>query len=316
VHRAEDGGWRAFNDYDLVVVADGPVDESPIRELSVEAARRLDIDFIDIGVVQRSVLEARRLDTVYAFELKAGHRVLDGPPDILAAMPDIDPSGLPLIEATRLLVNRGWGLVWARLHLEEARLYPAGFDRLRRRFTINAIHKGVLAAGEAALILAGRYHLSYRERARRLAGLPLPWLAGADADFRAAFAESTAFKLDPRVGGESPDELVDRWMRVRGWHESTLRAVEERRLGRPVGAWSGWRRTVVGEGWRATLRRPRRFLSERSQGVAGGGFGHLGLDRDHDFRRRLPALLYGPGSERLSPDWREDARRHLDAWHS
>ncbi|HEX7877892.1 MAG TPA: hypothetical protein VF720_00700 [Candidatus Eisenbacteria bacterium] len=298
------------------MVADGPVDESPIRELSLDAARRLDIDFVDIGVVQRSVLEARRLDTVYAFELKAGHQVLDGPPDILAGMPSIDPSLLPLIEATRLLVNRGWGLVWARLHLEEARLYPAGFDRLRRRFTINAIHKGVLAAGEAGLILAKRYDLSYRERARRLAELPLEWLGIGASDFRRAFADSTRFKLAPIVDDDAPDTLVDRWMTVRDWHERTLRAVEEARIGRPVDAWSGWRRTVVGEGWRATLRRPRRFLSQRSQGVAGGGFGHLGLDRDHDFRRRLPAILYGIGSERLPSDWREDARRHLDAWHS
>ncbi|MDZ4803802.1 MAG: hypothetical protein SGI90_02915 [Candidatus Eisenbacteria bacterium] len=306
-------GWRAFNDYDLTILVDGYVDETVIPPLSVELARRLDIDFVDIGVIQRRVLEGPPLDTIFAYELKAGHRVLDGPPDALHRMPAINPATLPLVEATRLLVNRGWGLVWARLHLEEAVTDSATFDRHRRRFTVNAMHKGVLAVGEAALLLARRYDVSYRERARRLAELELSSTLGDQADeFRAAFLESTRFKLSPLIPDDGADRLVDRWTRVGEWHEAMLRHVEAHRLGHRFGDWNCWSRAVMRQGFWSALRRPRRFLSERSKGVGGGPFW---LDRDHDFRRRLPALLYGHGGERLGDDWRSSARRQLEAWH-
>jgi len=305
--------WRAFNDYDLVVVADGDVDMTVLPPLAVDLARRLDVDFVDIGVIQHAVLLSRPLDTVYAYELKAGHRVLSGPVDILDRMPAINPATLPTIEATRLLVNRGWGLVWARLYLEEAVADVTSFDAHRRRFTVNAIHKGVLAIGEAALLIAGKYDLSYRERARRLAELDL---SGAMADqaeiFRGAFAGSTCFKLSPIVPDDDAGRLVEWWLRVRNWHESMLGHVEALRLGRRYGDWSRWRRAIDWEGLRSFLRRPRRFLAERANGE---GLGPLRLDRDHEFRRRLPALLYGFGGERLGDEWCASARLHLKAWH-
>ncbi len=309
----ESDQWRAFNDYDLLVLVDGNVDEAVIRPLSVELAQRLDIDFVDIGVIQRRVLEGRPLDTVYAYELKAGHQVLEGPMDILARMPAINPATLPTVEATRLLVNRGWGLVWARLHLEEAMADAANFNRQRRRFTVNAIHKGVLAAGEAALLLAGQYDISYRERARRLPELELTTALGEQAEeFRAAFVDSTRFKLTPVIPDHDATRLVEWWTRVRDWHEMMFRHVEAMRLGCPYRDWNSWSRAIDREGLRSFIRRPRRFLGARATGK---GLGFFRLDRDLEFRRRLPALLYGFDGEPRGDAWCDSARLHLKAWH-
>lgn len=328
-----DGRPAPFNDYDLVIVADGPFNETPLRAAAPALARELGVDFVDFGVVQAGALSTAP-PTIFWYEVREGHRVLHGPENALAALPRVDPARLPLEEATRLLVNRGLALLWARLHLDDALAPAPPLTPERRRFTVNAIHKAVLAAGDAALIRAAAYHLSYRERARRLGGVPLPFAGDDAARFLAAHAAATRFKLHPEVGGEPVEELAAWWERIRDWHERVFRWTEEARLGAPVGTWKHYARRMALESLRSGLRHPRRYLRERRTPPFLSGWTRCFLDPERSYRARLPFLLYSPGPEGLDarlpaegmaaagPDpaalkwrWREAAERLLAEWH-
>lgn len=315
VHVGEDGRLRAFNDYDLAVVVDGAVRREPLLEAAPALAAELDVDFVDFGFVPLDTLLGRRLDSVYAYELREGHRTLDGPPDLLKAMPAVDPARLPLLEASRLLVNRGYGLAWARLELEEALREAGSFAGRRRRFIVNALHKAVLAIGEAALIAAGRYHYQYRERDRRIDACPLPFDAAESGAFRDAFHASTRFKLAPDVGHPPLSGAGQAWERIRGWHEAAFRWIESRRLDRHFDSWSDWERAISREGLAEAVRRPRRFLSRRASAVPEPRFRDAWLDRDRAFLIRLPALLYGAAGDAGNGRWNDAARRLVEAWH-
>ena len=307
VIRRPDGSVRAFNDYDLALIVDRPIDPEPVAAAARELARELEIDFVDVGIIEARLLQPR-LETVYAFELREGHRVLSGPPEVLATMPPIDPARLPLIEATRLLVNRGLGLLWARLHLDEALADPGRFDGSRRRFTVNAIHKVALAMGEAALIAAGEYHLSYRERAARVARCPLP-LAPA-LEIRAAHAAATRFKLQPVIDLEPPASLLAWWERVRGWHELTFRWIEGRRLRSAIPSWGDYALLAALDALRRGLRHPRVYLAERrTPNWTSDWWRHL-LDAESARRIRMTGLLYEEPA-----GWPAAARELLEEWH-
>lgn len=321
-----------FNDYDFVVVTHEPLDASALTGAAPALAREIGVDFVDFGVFPGDILP-RVPETVFWYELREGHRILKGPDDLLLAIPPIDPARLPLEEGTRLLVNRGLSLLWAWLHLDEANQSGRGFGEQERRFTVNSIHKAVLAVGDAALIRAGRYHLSYRERALRVGGVPLPFAAG-NADFLEAHAAATDFKLHPAVSDADPAGLRKWWTVVRGWHEVALRWIEESRFASPIGPWRNYPGRLAAESIRDGWRHPGRFLRERGSDRVVRGWSRHFLDVERSNRARLPFLLYSPGPSGLDASllrsglsgipgepsgaltrWREASLELLADWH-
>lgn len=305
-----DGLPRGFNDYDLVLLVREPIDEAPVRRAALELARELEIDFVDVGVVTPRHLGVAP-NTVFWYELRAGHRVLAGEPDAFQRLPERDPASLPMEEGVRLLVNRGLSLLWARLDLDEASAVGGGLLPGRRRFVVNSIQKAVLAIGDADLIAAGRYHISYRERARRVAMAPPAFLlesvgsggASGVAAFQAAHAAATRFKLGPEIPGDAVAALLVRWSSVRGWHEAALRWCESRRVGRRLTEWAAYPTRLARESIQAGLRHPGSYLRERRSTPDLRGWARHWLDPERSFRARLPFLLYGvPASGALSAD--------------
>lgn len=313
-----DGAPRGFNDYDLALLVREPIDEAPVRRAAVELARDLEIDFVDVGVLTPRNL-AVAPNTVFWYELRAGHRVLAGDPHAFERLPVRDPAQLPLEEGTRLLTNRGLSLLWARLDLDEAESAGAELSPARLRFVVNSIHKAVLAVGDAALIATGRYDISYRERARRVA-VRAPAFLGAAApaggappavEFQAAHAAATRFKLAPDLPRVPPPALLAWWAQARGWHEAALRALESERLGVRLAAWAGYPARLARESVAEGVRHLRAYLRERRATPDLRGWARHWLDPDRSFRARLPFLLYGvPALVPGSPG----PGRALDAW--
>jgi hypothetical protein len=106
--------------------------------------------------------------SMFFYDMMAGHKWLIGSSDLFAYCDHHRAAHLlPISEASRLLMNRCSGLLFAREQEQST-------DFIRRN-----IRKAELAFGDAVLAAFGRYHWSCRERHNRLENfsVPLPWRA-------------------------------------------------------------------------------------------------------------------------------------------
>jgi hypothetical protein len=134
---------------------------------------------------------------------------------------------IPLAEATRLLMNRGAGLLLAREKLAAGSLSPDDADFVNRN-----IAKAELACGDAVLTAYGRYYWSCGERHVRLVRLaelnPDSWY---DALLR-HHAAGAAFKLHPSPRPPARHILLARHAEVTELMRHCWLWCERRRLGR------------------------------------------------------------------------------------
>ena len=162
------GEQQPFNDYDLVVVTE-PLSRSRFAAVKThlrELERRLSesiglpVDLYPYPVNTLGSVEFSLLN----YEMKYGHRVVWGDPDILRLMPDYPHDGIPLSEGTRLLLNRGKLLLDVRRALA-AGVTVAADDRIRWwKFLL----KAWLAFGDCALLIQGDYDIRYTVKKERI----------------------------------------------------------------------------------------------------------------------------------------------------
>src|SRR4051812_46106922 len=136
---------------------------------------------------------ARAPVSMYSYDLLAGHRLLFGEAGVFGSCAHhLQAEKIPLAEATRLMMNRCSGLLFARERLEKPSFTAADADFVRRN-----IAKAELAIGDAVLTVFHSYHWSVTERHRLLGALApraeTPWL---DAVHR-HHAIGVNFKLHP-----------------------------------------------------------------------------------------------------------------------
>jgi hypothetical protein len=141
--------------------------------------------------------------SMFSYDLIAGHRRLIGNESFLAdCAHHRDAEQIPLAEATRLLMNRGSGLLFAQERLARPTFTPGDAD-----FVARNIAKAQLAVGDAILTAFGQYHWSVRERHQRIERLarmePTSWFARV-WDHHAVGVE---FKLHP-FRSTAPREIL------------------------------------------------------------------------------------------------------------
>jgi len=249
-----EGGYRyagstalPYNDYDYFVIVRGcgPRELRRLRGGLHALGERLGAEF---GLeVDFAVLAAERLANLppclmYS-ELKWGHRVLLGDPHALAGLTSPPVDRLPLAEFSRMMLNRGALLLMNAQELNGgAAVRARSCERFLRYFS-----KGLLAAGDARLAAAGRYHPSVEERSRRLHALD--W-SGSGRDH---FLELYEFAVRIKLGGESSRVLQPGEPRrlhrlaVHEWLEA-YRALETARLGSPPETWQTYASAGVAKG--------------------------------------------------------------------
>jgi hypothetical protein len=228
-------GDRPYNDMELYVAIRGSRHVNEIRygrrlEVFGEILAHLADAEVEFKVTSLSELAARPV-SMFSYDLATGHRILWGGTsgDLLAGM-DLHrrAENIPPSEATRLLMNRCSGLLFARAELEKDHLPHAASDFVRRN-----VAKAQLACGDALLAAIGRYHWSCMERHRRLEQLVLE---RRSAWFNAALrlhAQGVEFKLHPE-SGDIPRELLDeKHAEVTAFALKCWLWLEARRLGRP-----------------------------------------------------------------------------------
>jgi hypothetical protein len=221
-----DGEERVYNDYDFFVVVPYR-SRSRRRELtaalqrvkeSVEPGCGIHVDFSP--PMPQSSLGRLPYELMF-MEAKYGHHVVIGPPDVFSALPAYDAERPPLEECARLFMNRGIGLLLARMTLGQR----PPLNTEDHEFVVRNIYKAMMAMGDSVLFLKGDYSPSYVERRRRFAAQPLEGVPEA-ARLRAAYEASLDFKLRPRhdvPAGKSLDEwhreVVALYLEVYLWFE-------------------------------------------------------------------------------------------------
>ncbi len=311
-----DGSLRGFNDYDLLLVfARPPRRPERYAELSRRLAAELEIDFVDLGLASNRDLE-RAAPTLFWYELGESHRVLWPAGGAGLRFPRFPLEALDPLEGPRLLLNRGLAAVWGALRLWSTGAPgngPPSGDPAVLRFTAIAAHKAVLAAGDAALLRARAYRLRQEERLEVLTGRPelRSWAAPG---FLESYAEASAFRRRPRIGG--PVEVAELWWRARRHHEAGFRAAEEVRLAAPIPAWSAHRRLLQRRLLRSTVAHPRPAAGAARRWLRTGTW----LRPEERFFLALPGLYYvsrpagSPAPERAAA-WRRRAEGTVAAWH-
>jgi len=164
---------------------------------------------------------------MFSYDLVARHHLLLGDEGLLeSCVRHREASAIPAAEATRLLMNRCSGLLFARERLDRPHFAPADADFVRRN-----IAKAELGFGDALLAANQLYDWSCRVRQRRLERLAKAegsdWLAG----LASAHAKGVDFKLHPVLSSEPRSELREALARVSTAGLKVWLHLEERRLG-------------------------------------------------------------------------------------
>lgn len=222
-----DGTEFPYNDLDFTLVVNAPasVPHTKLNTISNTYAEQLGIH---VDFSRPLTLKAIQHWPPWLMwhDLLNGHIVLSGPEDVLTAhAPDSVKAPPPPIEALRLLLNRGAGLLWAMRVVRDAEPEPD------RGFTLRNAYKLLLALGDALLISYGRYATSYRGRDALLEPLAKDRVAVRDLQLVVAYRDALRFKFSPHEFSETRIDNAALVSHARLWAQ-VLRLTEERRTGR------------------------------------------------------------------------------------
>ena len=218
------------------------------KQLSVGAHVEVEFKIFSLARLRRCA------PSMFYYDLVMGHRWLHGNESLLDGCGHHrDAKRIPLSEATRLMMNRCSGLLFAREKLEHQPFTADDADFVGRNLA-----KAQLAFGDAVLTVFGQYHWNCLKRHERLLrlGVPetLPWLP----EVRRHHAAGVEFKLHPRratatptILGSQHEELTALGLRLWLWLES-------RRLGHSFADANSYARSKVNKcpeapGWRNLL---------------------------------------------------------------
>jgi len=165
--------------------------------------------------------------SMFYYDLVVRHRQLWGTERLLAGCSHHhDATQIPLAEATRLLMNRCSGLLFAKERLEHETFSLEDADFVGRNLA-----KAQLAFGDVILTVYGQYHWSCRERAERLKRIDceFPRLVEVQRHHSAG----VRFKLHPEKTVSSRSLLQERHQELSTLARELWLWLESRRLNYP-----------------------------------------------------------------------------------
>ena len=224
-------GDLPYNDLEFYVFVHGSTvlaerrHGSALRELghALEAFAGIEVEF---KIVSRRKLQTSAT-TMFFHDLISGHRLIEGDWDLIEGCSQhLDGAAIPLHEATRLLMNRCSGLLFATERLHMRRFTAEDADFVGRN-----IAKAHLALGDVILAAHGLYHSSARVRGERLGTLPKPEGLPDFGKIVRLHGEGVAFKLQPVRSTENRAALTGRHATVSALAKEVFLWLESRRLG-------------------------------------------------------------------------------------
>lgn len=184
------------------------------------AGIEVEFKILSLGKLRRSA------PSMFYYDLMMGHDWLIGSESLLHGCEHhADASRIPLHEATRLLMNRCSGLLYAKSRLQEPEFSSDDADFVNRN-----IAKAQLAMGDVLLAMHGTYHWSCRVRRERLQEMEttFPCMEQIKRHHR----DGVHFKLLPDNGTEGKASLETRLDEISQLAQSLWLWLESRRLGR------------------------------------------------------------------------------------
>ncbi|MDD3153853.1 MAG: hypothetical protein PHS41_03225 [Victivallaceae bacterium] len=156
-----------------------------LEAIAAASRARLAVD-VDFAPARKLKKESEFVRSLMFWELLAGHEVIFGSEAVFAPFAAPDFGSVPMAEAERLLLNRGTGLLlaWKR---RQSKQTPDAADL---EYIARNIHKAVLGALDARLIVEHRYCFQIEDRAALLRE------EGCEGAVR--YAEAVAYKFMPR----------------------------------------------------------------------------------------------------------------------
>ena len=238
-------GEQPYNDLEFYVFIRGNrwINElryrKALHDLALDLNRAAGVE-IEFKIMSLACLRNSPVSMFY-YDLLMGHRWLRGDDTLLAGCEHHrNARSIPLSEATRLLMNRCSGLLFAREKLGHQPFTAEDADFVGRNLA-----KARLAFGDAVLTAFGQYHWSCRERSERLRRLreveSFFWWPAV----RRHHAAGIEFKLHPQPTAAAAsvleaelDELT--WLGLHLWLW-----LEERRLGSSFASARGYARSRI-----------------------------------------------------------------------
>ena len=297
-----DGVEQPYNDLDFVLIVrnKSAVDWVALDAVShcYEEALKIHVDFS--RPLTLSDIQAWPHWLMW-HDLINGYVVLAGEEGVLEKhAPKIIQQSVPLIEASRLLLNRGAGLLWGMRVGKGVEEAPDA-DFVRRTY-----YKCMLALGDALLIAYDQYTTAYRGRDKLVemlvAGSPkLPAI-----NLQEQYGRAMRYKFSPDEFSEVPDAAAQAAM-ASDWGAVFLH-VEERRTGK------GWESLEEYTRWTG-LRElgqhtPKKLLRNLVRNAQIGRCSWR-YPREHLFRN-LPLLLGLTETE--ASDWAEESAYFIYLW--
>ncbi|HTL58223.1 MAG TPA: hypothetical protein VL361_21225 [Candidatus Limnocylindrales bacterium] len=191
-------GDKPYNDLEFYVFLKGPawlnarrhseVLEALAEQLSPDAGVHIEFKIDSLAELQRRPI------SMFSYDLVAKHRTVWGKENTFDGCEHhLDPTALPRVEATRLLLNRCTGLLLARSLLAEHSILSED----QADFIGRNLSKLRLALGDALLTIFGQYHWSCIERHKRLLASNAAEMLPEFETIQSGHAQGIDFKLHP-----------------------------------------------------------------------------------------------------------------------
>jgi hypothetical protein len=297
------GQEKPYNDLDFTIIVKQKSDQlnRALQHVSKVHTERIgiDVDFsrpLTLSEVQQFP------HWLMWYDLLNGHIVTSGAKDVLISnVPDSLKEPLPGIEASRLLLNRGAGLLWATL-VSLGKEEEEDPDFRRRN-----LYKCLLALGDSFMIVHQVYETPYTDRDKRLKAFLEKKSLVLYPEFLSDYTSALQFKFSPNKLPSGPpatsvfEKAGKKWL-------TTFLHVESVRTGKEFGSvqdyinWKGLREPEQ----HSIKSLPRNIVQNIRQHKICWKY-----TREHLFRT-LPKLISAMGSP--NNQWVEESKHFLELW--
>jgi hypothetical protein len=291
-----DLGEQPYNDLEFYVLYEGSGlsavrYKSPIQHLAEELTRsgRIEVE-LKLLPLEKFISSPA---SMFYYDLISGHKLVAGTDEWLAKCEHHRAAHrIPLHEATRLLMNRCSGLLFAQDRLSRADFTPDDADFVGRNLA-----KAKLCFGDVLLSMHGQYHWSCRERHKRLKKIAAEKSGETLTPLVLLHEQGVSFKLHPVRTLRSLSEFTAELSFLKGLGRDLWLQLESRRLGKAFASIEDYAVDPCPK-CPETNGLKNRLVNARTFGVSGLLQSRYPRER---LLRVLPLLLWENDSERFLP---------------